>query len=226
MRPAPAPFVVCAAATAVAVFVVAGSCDSEEPRDAGTAPPLCDISKIMKSCLANLNGCFVPSGKCTAQSLGEYRWESGARLDITATETDIVSTFTGASGDLCYDLTVPISGGDATIRSADGTEFLVRTEVDVPGIGSVTIVCPDGSEETYTETDYEELRACFEGLDSMGGTDAGGSISCTCEDGTYACMFGASAACATDADCSADGGSLLCCMYMGYRYCAAECGPQ
>jgi len=82
-------------------------------------------------------------------------------------------------------------------------------------------------EETYTETDYEELRACFEGLDSMGGgTDAGGSISCTCEDGTYACMFGASAACSTDADCATDGGPMLCCMYMGFRYCAAECLPN
>jgi len=176
------------------------------------------------SCLANLGeSCFQPSGVCTAVPIppgAGLGWENGAVLSFQPSATNgAVKEITAYApdGTICF----------AALSAADPGGQFVRTQYEeAPGVGytllegqdgSVSITCPDGSQESMSVTDFQVFYQCLYGGDGEG-CDFAAVASLMANVTPPASSIGA---CSSAADCPA---GTVCC-YAGSQsaYCSPVC---
>jgi hypothetical protein len=140
---------------------------------AHAAPPC--TGALATSCAKKLFKCFKPKGTC----LGELTfgpgtvqtiqcWPNGARITIDATMTGGTVEYRGARGKKCLRGMIVVEDADhaAFVYTKKKKRWTVRRTDD----DGISITCPDGSTEQYTEAEvnaeppscggYSDASAC------------------------------------------------------------------
>jgi hypothetical protein len=177
--------------------------DGGGSKDGGGAKT-CDDYKA--ACIMALdNGCFNPSGGCVISNLTEAKWDNGAKIDISVS-TDL-TTYTikwySSNAKLCY-TALYIKDAPFIITDANGKVYTATTDKTD---NSVTVTCPNGTQEKYAQAEYDAISACF-----------GGEWENTFKDCKVDTNF-----CKSDLDCLLSPLGQKCCVKSGYSYCWKSC---
>lgn len=221
-------FFTSAGIAACALFAsLAGSfsgCGSDAESDAGAGPATCNNDRYSSSCLTAIpNGCFKAEGKCVWKDKTELDWANGAKITNVIAGTEMDSTFWSVGGDKCFTAHVSFASAqsayDYTLTTNDGKVYAFHTVVENSKAVSTDVTCPDGKKETYSQADFDAVKACYQ---SGGSTQ---DASCKCADGTYGCLSTTSTICNLDTDCIGKPEGGFCCDVGGTKICqATACG--
>ncbi|MFA6033691.1 MAG: hypothetical protein WC889_12395 [Myxococcota bacterium] len=237
-RIAASVFVPVALASAAAVF----SCSETAGGGGDGGAKSCE--EYGKSCVMALkNGCFDPSGSCVNSGLKNVTWANGAKITMATSTTNINVQMYGSKGSQCYQMDVPVTTADpydVTIKTSDLKMYILRYS---KSDSSVTVACPNGTQEKYSQADFTVITQCFGGdwqamiKDCKIDTQfCKSDFDCLlnplgqkcCTSGSYSYCWkdcGTASGCGNDAECAAkDASKPKCCDVLGSKNCAASCG--
>jgi hypothetical protein len=155
------------------------------------------------ACLMGLNnGCFNPSGSCVISNLSEAKWNNGAKIVVSVGTTTTIKWYS-SGGKQCF-MGVYTKDAPFIITDASGKVYTITTDTKA---GTVTVNCPGGTQENYTQTEYDTITACF-----------GGEWENTFKNCTVDKEF-----CKSDFDCLLSPLGQTCCEKYGFKFCSKSC---